>query len=101
MVRVRLDLEITRFQVQSPNHLAMLSLYYFVQERSLFLCSNPSLLLGIVGMTSLTSFLGIREKAHITPGANQSVVVSGAAGACGMAAGQVSKFFNLFLFCFI
>ena len=50
-------------------------------------------------MTSLTSFLGIREKAHITPGANQSVVVSGAAGACGMAAGQVSKFSSLFLFC--
>ena len=46
-------------------------------------------------MTSLTSFLGIREKAHITPGANQSVVVSGAAGACGMAAGQVSKFPSL------
>ena len=46
-------------------------------------------------MTSLTSFLGIREKAHITPGANQSVVVSGAAGACGMAAGQVSKFSSL------
>lgn len=43
-------------------------------------------------MTSLTSFLGIREKAHIKPGANQSVAVSGAAGACGMAAGQVSKF---------
>ena len=52
-------------------------------------------------MTSLTSFLGIREKAHITPGANQSVVVSGAAGACGMAAGQVSKFSSIFLFCCI
>ena len=43
-----------------------------------------------MGITGLTSFVGIREKAHIKGGANQAVVVSGAAGACGMAAGQVS-----------
>ena len=46
--------------------------------------------MGIIGITGLTSYLGIREKAHIRSGANQAVVVSGAAGACGMAAGQVS-----------
>ena len=39
----------------------------------------------------MTSYLGIREKAHIISGSNQAVVVSGAAGACGMAAGQVSQ----------
>ena len=43
-----------------------------------------------MGITGLTSFVGIREKAHIKGGANQAMVVSGAAGACGMAAGQVS-----------
>jgi len=48
-------------------------------------------LLGIVGITGLTSFVGIREKAHIKGSANQAVVVSGAAGACGMAAGQIAK----------
>ena len=40
-------------------------------------------------MTGLTGILGIREKADIVPGNNQTVVVSGAAGACGTAAGQV------------
>ena len=40
-------------------------------------------------MTGLTGILGIREKAHIIPGKNQTVVISGAAGACGTAAGQV------------
>ena len=47
------------------------------------------MLLGIVGLTGLTSYFGIKERAYITAGANQTVVVSGAAGACGMAAGQV------------
>ena len=59
------------------------------QEASPFLCSNPSLLLGIVGLTGLTSYIGLKEKAHIKPGANQAVVISGAAGACRIAAGQV------------
>ena len=57
---------------------------------SSFLCANPSLSLGIVGMTGLTSYFGIKEKGRIQPGANQTVVISGAAGACGMAAGQVT-----------
>ena len=43
-----------------------------------------------MGLTGLTSYIGLKEKAHIEPGANQVVVISGAAGACGMAAGQVS-----------
>ena len=42
-----------------------------------------------MGLTGLTSYIGLKEKAHIEPGANQVVVISGAAGACGMAAGQV------------
>ncbi len=40
-------------------------------------------------MTGLTGILGIREKAHIIPGKNQTIVINGAAGACGTAAGQV------------
>ena len=47
-------------------------------------------MLGIVGITGLTSYIGIREKAHIKPDSNQAMVISGAAGACGMAAGQVT-----------
>jgi len=47
-------------------------------------------LLGIIGITGLTSYIGIKEKAHINSGSNQAMVISGAAGACGMAAGQVS-----------
>ena len=40
-------------------------------------------------MTGLAGILGIREKAHVIPGKNQTIVISGAAGACGTAAGQV------------
>ncbi|CAH3035387.1 unnamed protein product [Pocillopora meandrina] len=61
------------------------------KEESPFLCAKSSLLLGIVGLTGLTSYIGLKEKAHIEPGANQVVVISGAAGACGMAAGQIAK----------
>ncbi|XP_078372282.1 prostaglandin reductase 2-like [Oculina patagonica] len=64
---------------------------YLNKEESPFLCSKPSLLLGIVGIPGLTSYFGIKEKAHIEPGANQTVVISGAAGACGIAAGQIAK----------
>lgn len=45
--------------------------------------------LGAVGMPGLTALLGVREKGHVTPGAGQTMVVSGASGACGSLAGQV------------
>ncbi|XP_006798844.1 prostaglandin reductase 2 [Neolamprologus brichardi] len=50
-----------------------------------------SYFLGAVGITGLTALLGIREKGHITKRANHTMVVSGAAGACGSIAGQIGR----------
>ncbi|CAG13146.1 unnamed protein product, partial [Tetraodon nigroviridis] len=47
--------------------------------------------LGALGMTGLSAFFGVREEGHVTKGAKQTMVVSGAAGACGSMAGQIGR----------
>ncbi|XP_013774041.1 prostaglandin reductase 2-like isoform X1 [Limulus polyphemus] len=52
---------------------------------------HVSLVLSCFGLTGLTALLGIWVKGHIKPSCNQTVVVSGAAGATGSLAGQIAK----------
>src|SRR3954452_13536532 len=49
----------------------------------------PTMPLGVLGITSLTAYLGLKEIGRPEPG--QTVVVSGAAGATGSVAGQLAK----------
>ena len=45
--------------------------------------------LGVLGLTGLTAYFGLLEIAH--PQSNETVVISGAAGAVGSVAGQIAK----------
>ncbi len=49
----------------------------------------PTMSLGVLGITSLTAYFGLKEIGKPEPG--QTVVVSGAAGATGSVAGQLAK----------
>jgi NADPH-dependent curcumin reductase CurA len=50
---------------------------------------SPSLYLGVLGMTTLTAYVGLLDIAGFKPG--ETVFVSGAAGAVGSMAGQIAK----------
>ncbi|XP_053567403.1 prostaglandin reductase 2 [Bombina bombina] len=50
--------------------------------------------LGAAGVVGLTAYLGMKVKGNVTPGANQTLVVSGAAGGVGSLAGQIGRLFG-------
>jgi hypothetical protein len=50
---------------------------------------RPELLLGVLGITGLTAYYGLREVGRPRPG--ETVLVSAAAGAVGSVAGQIAK----------
>ncbi|XP_064623242.1 prostaglandin reductase 2-like [Lineus longissimus] len=52
---------------------------------------RPSIMLSLLGLTGMTALIGIRQKGPIDKEAQQTFVVSGAAGGTGNIAGQVAK----------